>query len=146
MKISALKTQFVLILSAILFAAVDVFLIVKYGFKGQLLIFIYCMIGCVSLCLVVSVIADYAIPKIIFIDNSESIESHFIANEKFHRDRLRNQHDVFYTKEIVNCKLDGKKIIIEISHGTPRILYLDFFTKGQRRKIESEINKRIQSR
>ena len=114
MKISALKTQFILILSAILFAAVDVFLIVKYGFKGQLLIFIYCMIGCVSLCLVVSVIADYAIPKIIFIDNSESIESHFIANEKFHNDRLRNQHDVFYTKEIVKYLTERPESFISI--------------------------------
>lgn len=142
MKIFGLKYKVLLGFISILLLSVDLFLIAFYGFEGQLLIFLYIMIGIVPLCGILALCSNMFIPTITFDYNSKTIITDFIANELYKNDKhLRNQGDVFYFDEITNCEIDNKKMLITLKYGQVKTLYLSFFTKSQVCKIQKEIEK-----
>ena len=144
LKIYGLIYKALLSTVTVLLLVLDIFLISLYGFNGQLLIFIYVMIGCVPLCGIVALCTNSFLPSISIDYNSETIVSNSVANELYKQDKhLRNQGDLFYFDEITNCETDGKKMIITLRYGRVKNLYLNFFTKKQIIKIKSEIDKII---
>lgn len=102
------------------------------------------MIGLVPLCGVFALCSNTFIPSISFNYNAKTITTDFIANELYKNDKhFRNQGDVFYFDEIINCEIDNKKVIITLKYGQVKTLYLGFFTKNQIYKIYNEIKKII---
>ena len=144
MKIFGLRYKVLLGIISVLLLSVDLFLIVFYGFEGQLLIFLYIMIGLVPLWGVFALCSNTFIPSISFNYNAKTIITDFVANELYKNDRhFRNQGDVFYFDEIINCEIDNKKMIITQKYGQVKTLYLSFFTQKQVFKIFEEIKKII---
>ena len=144
MKVFGLKYKVLLGTISVLLLSVDLFLITFYGFEGQLLIFLYIMIGLVPLCGVFALCSNTFIPSISFDYNAKTIITDFVANERYKNDRhFRNQGDVFHFDEIINCEIDNKKLILTLKYGQVKTLYLSFFTKSQIYKIHNEIKKII---
>ena len=144
MKIFALKYKILLAIISVLLFSIDLFLIAFYGFEGQLLIFLYLMIGLVPLCGVIALCSNTFIPSIYFNYSAETIITDFVANELYKNDRhFRNQGDMFYFDEIINCEIDNKKLILTLKYGQVKTLYLSAFTKSQIYKIYNEIEKII---
>jgi hypothetical protein len=144
MKIFALKYKILLAIISVLLLSIDLSLIAFYGFEGQLLIFLYLMIGLVPLCGVIALCSNTFIPSISFNYSAETIITDFVANELYKNDRhLRNQGDMFYFDEIINCEIDNKKLILTLKYGQVKTLYLSSFTKSQIYKIYNEIKKII---
>ena len=144
MKIYGLIYKIVLGIISVLLLSVDLFLIAFYGFEGQLLIFLYTMIGLVQLWGVFALCSNTFIPSISFDYSAKTIITGFVANELYKYDRgFRNQGDEFYFDEIINCEIDNKKVILTLKYGQVKILYLSFFTKSQIHKIYNEIKKII---
>ena len=144
MKIFGLKCKALLGIISVLLLSVDLLLIAFYGFEGQLLIFLYIMIGLVPLCGVFALCSNTFIPSISFNYNAKTIITNFVANELYRNDRhLRNQGDVFYFDEIINCEIDKKKVIITLKYGQVKTMNLSAFTKSQVCKIYREIKKII---
>jgi len=142
MKIFGLKYKVLLGIISILLLSIDLFLIAFYGFEGQLLIFLYIMIGLVPLWGVLALCSNIFIPSISFNYNAKTIITDFVANELYKNDKhLRNQGDLLYFDEIISCEIDNKKMTITLKYGQVKTLYLSFFTKGQIRKIQKEIDK-----
>lgn len=142
MKILGLKYKVLLGIISILLLSIDLFLIAFYGFEGQLLIFLYIMIGLVPLWGVFALCSNTFIPSISFNYNAKTIITDFVANELYKNDRhFRNQGDVFHFDEIINCEIDHKKVILTLKYGQVKTLYLSFFTKSQIHKIYNEIQK-----
>ena len=143
MKISALKYNLFVIILSIVFAILDGFVIFCCGFGGELLIFVYVIIGLVPLCGIISICIGMS-PTIVINHNFKTITSNGIANEFYKSDKhYRNQCDEFYYDEIVNCEINGKKLEIKLKYGQTKTLNLSFFTKNQRLKIKNEIFKII---
>lgn len=146
MKIFGLKCKALLGIISVLLLSVDLLLIAFYGFEGQLLIFLYIMIGLVPLWGVFALCSNIFIPSISFNYSTKTIVTDFVANELYKNDKhFRNQGDVFYFDEIINCEIDNKKVIITLKYGQVKTLYLSFFTQSQIYKIYNEINKIINS-
>ena len=146
MKVSGLKYKVLLGTISILLLSFDLFLIAFYGFEGQLLIFLYIMIGLVPLCGVFALCSNTFIPSISFNYNAKTIITDFVANELYKNDRhFRNQGDVFHFDEIINCEIDNKKLILTLKYDQVKTLCLSFFTKSQIHKIYNEIKKIINS-
>ncbi len=144
MKIFGLKYRALLSFITILLLIVDIFLMYFFGFERQLLIFLYIMIGIVPLCGIVALFSNMFVPKITIDYNFKTITSDFVANELYKNNKhLKNQGDIFYFKEITNCKTDNKKMFITLIEGKTKTLYLTFFTKRQIEKIKVEIDKII---
>lgn len=144
MKISGLKCKILLIFITIFFLVVDIFLIYFYGFDGQLLIFIYVMIGIVPVWGIVALYYNMFIPTITINNDTQTIISGWVANELYKKDRrLENQFGIFYFDEITNCEIDNNKLNIKLRYGRVKTLYLNFFTKSQILKIKKEIDKII---
>ena len=144
MKLYSLIYKIVLGIISVLFLSVDLFLIAFYGFEGQLLIFLYTMIGLVPLWGVFALCSNTFIPSITFDYSAETIITDWVANELYKYDRgLRNQGDEFYFDEIINCEIDNKKVILTLKYGQVKIMYLSAFTKSQIHKIYNEIKKII---
>lgn len=141
MKISALKHILIIIILSIIFTMLDVFLILHYGFNEQLFIFVYVMISLVPLCGILSLCSNLSVPTITIDYNSKTIITDFVANELCKNDVLRNQGDVFYFDEVINCETDNKKMFIMLRYGRIKTLHLNLFTKGQIAKIKKEIDK-----
>ena len=147
MKIFGLRYKVLLGIISVLFLSVDLFLIAFYGFEGQLLIFLYIMIGLVPLWGVFALCTNIFIPSISFNYSTKTIVTDFVANEQYKNDRhFRNQGDVFYFDEIINCEIDNKKMIITQKYGQVKTLYLSFFTQKQVFKIFEEIKKIINNK
>ena len=147
MKIFALKYKILLSIISVLLLSVDLFLIAFYGFEGQLLIFLYIMIGLVPLWGVFALCSNIFIPSISFDYSTKTIVTDFVANEQYKNDRhFRNQGDVFYFDEIINCEIDNKKLIITQKYGQVKTMYLSFFTQKQIFKVFEEIKKLINSK
>lgn len=147
MKIFGLKYKILLGIISVLLLSVDLFLITFYGFDGQLLIFLYIMIGLVPLWGVFALCSNIFIPSISFNYSTKTIVTDFVANELYKNDRhFRNQGDVFYFDEIINCEIDNKKLIITQKYGQVKTLYLSFFTQKQVFKISEEIKKIINNK
>jgi hypothetical protein len=146
MKIFGLKYKILLGIISVLVLSLDLFLIAFYGFEGQSLIFLYIMIGLVPLCGAFELCSNICIPSISFNYSTKTIVTDFVANEQYKNDRhFRNQGDVFYFDEIINCEKDNKKLIITQKYGQVKTLYLSFFTQKQVFKISEEIKKIIKS-
>ena len=144
MKIFGLKYKILLGIISVLLLSVDLFLIAFYGFEGQLLIFLYIMIGLVPLWGVFALCSNIFIPSISFDYSTKTIVTDFVANEQYKNDRhFRNQGDVFYFDEIINCEIDNKKLIITQKYGQVKTMYLSFFTQKQIFKVFEEIKKII---
>ncbi|MBR2933373.1 MAG: hypothetical protein IKC33_03580 [Clostridia bacterium] len=144
MKVFGLKYKVLLGTISVLFLSVDLFLIAFYRFEGQLLIFLYIMIGLVPLCGVFALCSNTFIPSISFDYNAKTIITDFVANELYKNDRhFRNQGDVLHFDEITNCEIDNKKLILTFKYDQVKTLYLSFFTKSQIHKIYNEIKKII---
>lgn len=144
MKIFGLKYKVLLGIISVLLLSVDLFLIAFYGFEGQLLIFLYIMVGVVPLWGVFALCSNTFIPSISFNYNTKTIVTDFVANELYKNDKsFRNQSDVFYFDEIINCEIDNKKVIITLKYGQVKTMNLSFFTKNQVIKIFKEIKKII---
>lgn len=144
MKIFGLKYKVLLGIISVLLLSIDLFLIAFYGFEGQLLIFLYIMIGLVPLLGVFALCSNTFIPSISFDYNAKTIITDFVANELYKNDRhFKNQGDVFHFDEIINCEIDNKKVILTLKYGQVKTLYLSFFTKGQIHKIYNEIKRII---
>lgn len=144
MKIYGLKYKILLGVISVLILSVDLFLIAFYGFEGQLLIFLYIMIGLVPLWGIIALCSNIFIPSISFNYNAKTIITNFVANELYKNDKhLRNQGDLFHFDEIINCEIDNKKVIITLKYGQVKTLYLSFFTKSQILKIYNEVKKII---
>lgn len=142
MKIFGLKYKILLGIISVLLLSVDLFLIAFYGFEGQLLIFLYIMIGLVPLWGVFALFSNTFIPSISFNYSTKTIVTDFVANDQYKNDRnFRNQGDVFYFDEIIDCEIDNKKLIITQKYGQVKTLYLSFFTQKQVFKIFEEIKK-----
>ena len=142
MKIFGLKYKVLLGIISFLLLLLDLLLIAFYGFEGQLLIFLYVMIGIVPLGGVLALCTNTFIPSVTFNYDAETIVTDFVANELYKNDKhLRNQGDLFYFDEIVNCAIDRKKIIITLKYGQVKTLQLSSFTKSQINKIHKEIIK-----
>ena len=142
MKLYGLIYKIVLGIISVLLLSVDLFLIAFYGFEGQLLILLYILIGLVPLCGVFALCSNTFIPSITFDYSAKTIITDWVANELYKYDRgFRNQGDVFHFDEIINCDIDNKKVILTLKYGQVKTLYLSFFTKGQIRKIQKEIDK-----
>lgn len=147
MKISGLKYKVLLSIITIALLVIDVFLMIFYGFEGQLLIFLYIMIGIVPLWGILALCSNMFIPTITFNYNAKTIITDFVANELYKNDRhLRNQGDKFYFDEITKCEIDNKKMQITLKYGQVKILHLSFFTKDQICKIQKEIDKIINNK
>ena len=147
MKIFGLKYKILLGIISALLLSVDFFLIALYGFEGQLLIFLYIMIGLVPLWGVFALCSNTFIPSISFNYSTKTIVTDFVANNQYKNDRnFRNQGDVFYFDEIINCEIDNKKLIITQKYGQVKTLYLSFFTQKQVFKIFEEIKKIINNK
>ena len=146
MKVFGLKYKVLLGTISVLLLSFGLFLIAFYGFEGQLLIFLYIIIGLVPLCSVFALCSNTFIPSISFNYNAKTIITDFVANELYKNDRhFRNQGDVFYFDEIINCEIDNKKLILTLKYDQVKTLYLSFFTKSQIHKIYNEIKKIINS-
>ena len=144
MKIFGLKYKVLLGIISVLLLSVDLFLIAFYGFEGQLLIFLYIMVGVVPLWGAFALCSNTFIPSISFNYNTKTIVTDFVANELYKNDKsFRNQSDVFYFDEIINCEIDNKKVIITLKYGQVKTMNLSFFTKNQVIKISEEIKKII---
>lgn len=144
MKIFALKYRILLIIISVSFLAIDVFLMNSYGFDAEWLILLYVLIGVIPLCGVLTLCSNMAVPSVTFNYHSKTIITDFVANELYKYDRsFINQGDKFYFDEITNCKINKKKIQLTLKYGYVKTLYLGFFTKGQIRKIQKEIEKII---
>ena len=142
MKIFGLRYKVLLGIISVLFLSVDLFLIAFYGFEGQLLIFLYIMIGLVPLWGVFALCTNIFIPSISFNYSTKTIVTDFVANEQYKNDRhFRNQGDIFYFDEIINCEIDNKKMIITQKYDQTKTLYLCFFTQRQIFQIFAEIKK-----
>ena len=115
---------------SVLLLSVDLFLIAIYRFEGQLLVFLYIMIGLVPLCGVFALCYNTFIPSISFDYNAKTIITDFVANELYKNNRhFRNQGDVLHFDEIINCEIDNKKLILTFKYDQVKTLYLSFFTK-----------------
>ncbi len=146
MKIFGLKYKILLCLITILFLIIDIFLMSFFEFKGQLLVFLYIMIGIVPLCGIFALCSNMFVPTITIDYNSKTITSDFVANELYKNNRhLRNQGDVLYFIEITDCEIDNKKMFITLRYGQIKTLYLNYFTKKQISKIKKEIDRIINS-
>lgn len=142
MKIFGLKYKILLGIISILLLSADLFLIAFYGFKGNLFILLYIMIGIVPLWGIFALCTNTFTPTITFDYHAKTIIADFIANELYKNNKhLRNQGDMFYFDEINSCKIDNKKMIITLKYGQVKTLYLCFFTKSQIYKIQKEIEK-----
>lgn len=92
MKISGLKYKALLSIITITLLVIDVFLMIFYGFEGQLLIFLYIIIGIVPLCSILVLCSNMFIPTVTFHYNAKTIIIDFVANELYKKNRhLRNQ-------------------------------------------------------
>lgn len=146
MKILGSKYKVLLSIISILLLSVDLFLIAVYGFNGQLLIFMYVMIGIVPLCGIWALCTNTFIPSITFNYTTKTIVADFVANELYNSDKhLKNQGCSFYFDEINTCKIENKKVIITLKYGEIKTLNLSFFTKKQIYQIQKEIAKIHQS-
>ena len=147
MKVFALKYKALIGVISVLLMTLDILLIALFGFKGQLLIFLYIMIGVVPLCGIFAICFNIFIPSISINYSTKTIVTDFVANEQYKNDKsFRNQGDVFYFSEIIDCKIDNKKLIISQKFGQTKTLYLNFFTKKQVLKISKEIEKIIKNK
>ncbi len=147
MKISGLKYKVLLSIITSVLLVIDVFLMIFYGFEGQLLIFLYIIIGIVPLCGILALCSNMFIPTITINYNTKTIITDFVANELYKNDRhLRNQGDMFYFDEITKCEIDNKKMQITLKYSQIKTLHLSFFTKDQIRKIQKEIDKIINNK
>ncbi len=99
------------------------------------------MIEIVSLCGIFTLCSNMFVPTITIDHNSKTITLDFVANELYKNNRhLRNQGDVFYFTEIIDCEIDNKKMFITLRYDQIKTLYLNFFTKCQIAKIKKEID------
>lgn len=118
MKISGLKYKALLSIITITLLVIDVFLMIFYGFEGQLLIFLYIIIGIVPLCSILVLCSNMFIPTVTFHYNAKTIIIDFVANELYKKNRhLRNQGDMIYFDEITKCEIDNKKMQITLKYG-----------------------------
>jgi len=147
MKISGLKYKVILGIISVSLLAIDIFLMIFHGFEGQPLIFVYTMIGTVSLCGIFALCSNMFIPMITFNYDSKTIITNFVANEFYKNDKhIRNQGDMFYFDEIISCETDNKKMLITLKQDNVKTLYLSCFTKDQISKIQTEIEEIIKNK
>lgn len=145
MKISALKVQLVYIAIFVVSLIIDVLIFCFVDLEGtmfRLLIIFPCSL---TFCAGVAAVTNKFTPTIVLDDEQKKFFAIFVANERYNENRLENQHNVFSYEEIVRCKLEENKLAIENPDGQTRTLDLRYFNQKERQKIESEINKRIQS-
>lgn len=144
-KYIGLKFNLILLILTIALAVVDIFLMGKYGFDGQLLIFLYVIIGVVPLCSIIALITGIFSPTIIIDNNARKIDAHFISNEIYKSNHnLRNSFTIIHFDEIVECVRETNKLIFVMKYNHVKTLYLSSFTEKQIIKIKNEIDKHIQ--
>ena len=143
MKIYAFKYNLFIIILSIIFAMLDLFLILYYGYEGQLSVFLYVIIGVVPLCGISSICVGMS-PTIIISKETQTIKTLSIADERYKINRsIHNTATIIYFDEIENCIIEGNKLIIKLRYGHVKTLYLNFFTKSQIEKMKKEIDKII---
>lgn len=144
MKYTGLKYNLLLITITIVSTILDIFLMVKYGFNGQLLIFLYVMIGIIPLCGITAIISGICSPSILIDKTVKKIRANFIANKSYKNNHnLRNSFTDIYFDEIVDCTIDKNKLIFKMKYDNTEVLHLYFFIKSQIIKIKMEIDKII---
>lgn len=142
MKFTGMKYNLLLIIITIVFTIVDIFLMVNYGFSGQLLILLYTMIGIIPLCSIIAIITGMSSPTILIDNCTRKISANFIANDRYKSNHnLRNQFTEIYFDEIIDCHKDKNNLIFKMKYDQNKTLYLYFFTKKQIESIKKEINK-----
>lgn len=144
MKITGIKYNLLLITISLVLIMADIFLMINYGFDGQLLIFLYVMIGVVPLGSIIALITGMCSPTIIIDNYAKCINASFIANEQYKNSHNpRHSFTSIYFDEIIDCANEKHKLIIIMKYNQTKTLFLNFFTKKQIIKIKNEINKNI---
>lgn len=141
MKIRGLKYNLLLTIIAMILAIVDVLLMIKFGFDGQLLIGLYVIIGVVPICAIVAICIGWG-PTIQIDDVAKTITAFAIYDER----RSQGKNSMFTLisiDEILQCDIENKTILLKMKWNTYKRLYLSAFTNKQILKIKNDINKRL---
>ena len=144
MKIRGIKFIVGILAVGIIFAILDIVLMKIYGFEKKSYILMYTLISVVPLSSISVILLNISIPTVTLDNSTSKVTFDWIANEHYKNDRsLENQGAIIYFDEIVSCDLVDKKLIISIKDSRAKTLYLNAFSKKQRKIIHCEINKII---
>ncbi|MBQ9746799.1 MAG: hypothetical protein IJW21_08260 [Clostridia bacterium] len=144
MKFKGLKAIYSLIIISVIFILIDAFLIF---YLNSDLILLYTLIAVIPICCILSVFGEIGIPAISFDNNSRTICTYHIKDER----RAARSADstakkelffsTIYYDEIVSVAVNNKILTVTLQSGYPKTLYLTSFTQKQIYRIVDNITK-----
>jgi hypothetical protein len=136
MKYKGLKAIYYSIITSIAFVLLDIFLIFYNNFIDDL-IFLYVLVAIIPICCILTIIGDIGIPMIVFDDNSKTIRTFHIKDERKttkksdYATKMRLLFATIYFDEIVSVDVNNKILTVALQSGYKKVLYMTSFTKKQ---------------